>query len=151
MTHKKFFARMCLNLIERGKMRGERSAEYRDQRTLFWAELLRTGFSCFTIITKELTQLTSLTWHWRSRHLCCADVGSPGGSWSMTRYPSSRLTASAHRQLHHIFPPHYFLLNASLIFPSPDARTWNTREHKINKWSKIIMMLFDAIFVVQRG
>ena len=35
VTNKKFFARMCLNLIERGKMRGERSAEYRDQRTLF--------------------------------------------------------------------------------------------------------------------
>ena len=61
------------NVIERGKMRGERSAEYRDQRTLFWAELLWTGFSCFTIITKELTQWTSLTWHWREMHLfCCA-------------------------------------------------------------------------------
>ena len=71
---------------ERWEERG-RPAEYRDQRTLFWAELLRTGFSCFTIITKELTQWTSLTWHWRSRHLCCASVGSPGGSWSMTWYP----------------------------------------------------------------
>lgn len=93
-TKQKFLCNNASNVIERGKMRGERSAAARDQRTLCWADWLRPP-SCFTIIAQE----------WTREHrtlgigagCSTARCWQSGGSWSMTWYPSSRLAASVHR------------------------------------------------------
>ena len=142
------------NVIERGKMRGERSAAARDQRTLCWADWLRPP-SCFTIIAQEWTREhrtlgigagCSTARCWQSRRKLINDLIPQ----FQTRCFSPSLTSSHFPAalfppvcviIHYMYFLHYSLFPFECVINIPDShnlrqrKTW-AKGPKINKHSR---------------